>query len=293
MAKGDPHVHSFYSSGDILKYDCPHSPEVMVRTGSKRGLEWIGFTEHNTLKGKERWIEAGKKHEITIIPGIELTFKTGRKFWFWEEQYHVIILGIEEEPPEKMRKDAGEACEWAKMEYDAFVIAPHVYSPAGMKGRARERYVDAVEIHNPHVSPLANFRAKLLCEETNKIPITGSDSHSPQELGGVELDVHSSKSADDILRSLKKGRFDIIKTRYNSFFQPYRTLRKKYEVNFDFVRNYLKDRRHWERAFGLELLRSGRDDRLRARAFYTMAYLAWQTWDTFYNFIGLVENLLL
>lgn len=287
--QGDPHVHSFYSSGDILKIDCPFSPETMVKVGKKRGLEWMCFTEHNVLRVKEAK-EAGRKYGMSIIPGMEITLKTGRKFWFWEEQYHAILLGVEEEPPKSVRNDLEELYSWAKSR-DCFIIAPHPFSVAGMKGKARF-YADAVEVHNSQLSPLANLRAKIFCKKFDKIPIAGSDSHSVESLGNVLVEVDSSEGEDDILQAMKKGKLKIKKSKYDSFFQPYKTLREKYEINFNSAYNYLMRQNHFVRSFGLELLCSGINDRMRAKAFYSLAYLAWQTYDSFYHSSGLLEDLL-
>jgi predicted metal-dependent phosphoesterase TrpH len=253
------------------------------------GLEWMCFTEHNVLRYREAR-EAGRKYGVAIIPGIELTFKTGRKFWFWEEQYHAIILGVEEEPPKNVRNSLAEVYSWAK-EQDCFVVAPHPFSIAGMKERARKN-VDAIEIHNSLLNPSANFRAKVFCKKSKKIPIAGSDSHSIESLGNVLVEVDSGEDEDDILQALKKGKLEIKRKRYNSFSLSYKILREKYRANFNSAFEYIAKQDLFGRTFGLELLNSVIDDKFRTKALYSLAYLLWQVYDSFYHSSGLIKDLL-
>lgn len=64
MDKIDLHVHSTASDGTM-------SPEEVVAYAKQKGLRAIALTDHDTIDGIEEAIEAGKKYDIEVVPGIE------------------------------------------------------------------------------------------------------------------------------------------------------------------------------------------------------------------------------
>lgn len=62
----DLHVHSNISDGTL-------SPEEVVRLAKEQGLKAIALTDHDSLDGVPRCMEAGKALGIEVIPGIELS----------------------------------------------------------------------------------------------------------------------------------------------------------------------------------------------------------------------------
>jgi predicted metal-dependent phosphoesterase TrpH len=64
--KGDFHIHSIASDGEL-------KPQEVVKLAESRGVDIISLTDHNTMQGVEEAINAGKKHGITVIPGVELS----------------------------------------------------------------------------------------------------------------------------------------------------------------------------------------------------------------------------
>ncbi|MFC1567184.1 PHP domain-containing protein [bacterium] len=62
----DLHLHSYYSDGIF-------SPEKVVRFAKSNNLSAISLTDHDTIHGIEKFIDEGAKHDIEIIPGIELS----------------------------------------------------------------------------------------------------------------------------------------------------------------------------------------------------------------------------
>jgi len=291
---GDPHIHSHYSSGSILDYDCPFPPELMLEVAAKRGLKWVAPTEHNTIAHVKKWEDAGKKHGITIVPGIEKSFPTGKKFWFWSGQFHVIILGIQEMPSGRIANSFADFCIWAK-ERGYLVVAPHPFSPAGMKKRAAEKYVDAIEIRNPLTNFFANLRAEKLCKEMNKIPVVGSDSHMPETLGcaRVYVDAPQDARADDILQALAKGSNKNFYQSYNDIFLVYRLLRKRFGLNYDKALAYINGRKNpVERAVALKFMEYGLADTVKAKIIYLSVRSAWTFTDTLRSLYGLLGDYL-
>lgn len=64
------HIHSHYSDGQ-------YSPEALVDKAAALGLRVIALTDHGTVQGVDRMIEAAGKAGIYVIPGVELNSSEG------------------------------------------------------------------------------------------------------------------------------------------------------------------------------------------------------------------------
>lgn len=74
----DLHLHTYYSDGTM-------SPEDLVITAQKSGVEIIAITDHDGMGGLAEGIEAGKRCGVNVIPGIELSAE--------DEGIYMHILG--------------------------------------------------------------------------------------------------------------------------------------------------------------------------------------------------------
>ncbi|WP_326907942.1 PHP domain-containing protein [Sedimentibacter sp. MB31-C6] len=73
--KVDLHIHTNISDSD-------YSIEETIRIAKENKLKYIGIVNHDTVKGLKEAIEIGKKKEVCIIPGIEISaydFKRNKK----------------------------------------------------------------------------------------------------------------------------------------------------------------------------------------------------------------------
>ncbi len=70
----DLHNHTTASDGDF-------SPEEMVVKAKEMGISAIGITDHDTIKGLNAAIEAGRKYAIEVVPGVEVSIKFKRPFF--------------------------------------------------------------------------------------------------------------------------------------------------------------------------------------------------------------------
>jgi len=62
----DLHIHTDRSDGIL-------PPEQIVLKANKAGLSAVSITDHDTLDGIEPAFSAGKRHNVEIIPGLELS----------------------------------------------------------------------------------------------------------------------------------------------------------------------------------------------------------------------------
>ncbi|MCG2589171.1 PHP domain-containing protein [Rhodohalobacter sulfatireducens] len=84
MGKADLHTHTNASDGDL-------SPEELIEKVSKKNLEVIAITDHDTING---YLDAKKfadEKEIELITGVEIST-------VWNErEIHVLAYGFDEE----------------------------------------------------------------------------------------------------------------------------------------------------------------------------------------------------
>lgn len=66
MAKADLHIHTTASDG--------HStPQQIINNAEKHNLEIISITDHDTIRGYRKAVEAAEDTDITLLPGVEIT----------------------------------------------------------------------------------------------------------------------------------------------------------------------------------------------------------------------------
>lgn len=63
-------------------------PEALAAAAAQAGLSTIAATDHNTMIGVRLLIEAGTRHNIRVIPGVEIDSGFGGKLW------HTLVYGI-------------------------------------------------------------------------------------------------------------------------------------------------------------------------------------------------------
>ena len=66
--KGDFHIHSIYSDGSL-------TPSQVVRLAKEKQVDIMAITDHNNTDGVDEAIIEGRKNNIFVIPGVELSTK--------------------------------------------------------------------------------------------------------------------------------------------------------------------------------------------------------------------------
>jgi len=70
----DLHNHTTASDGDF-------TPHQIVEQAKIKGVNAIGITDHDTLQGLNKAIEAGRKYDIEVIPGVEVSIRFQRTYF--------------------------------------------------------------------------------------------------------------------------------------------------------------------------------------------------------------------
>ena len=64
--KVDLHMHTHYSDG-------VHSPDEVVQKAKSKGLDIISITDHDSVNSLKEAVQAGKKYDVEVIPGVEIS----------------------------------------------------------------------------------------------------------------------------------------------------------------------------------------------------------------------------
>ncbi|QOX63980.1 PHP domain-containing protein [Anoxybacterium hadale] len=79
----DLHLHTYYSDGTM-------SPEALVLLAKENGVRTIAITDHDGMGGLKEGIDAGKRHGIHVIHGVELSTEDDEKIYM-----HILGYGFD------------------------------------------------------------------------------------------------------------------------------------------------------------------------------------------------------
>jgi len=185
--KIDLHVHTCYSADGVTTL------REVVAYSKKQGLDGVAITDHDILKGAAI---LAKRHELLIIPGVEVTTKRG----------HVLALGITtsvfpnsspSETTQQIRERGGIA------------IAAHpIALLKGMEPRTllTSRF-DAIEVINSVAFPFhfSVYMGRKLATQLGLPQVAGSDSHYAPEIGAAYTLIEADPQVDEVIQAIRKG----------------------------------------------------------------------------------------
>jgi predicted metal-dependent phosphoesterase TrpH/glycosyltransferase involved in cell wall biosynthesis len=193
----DLHMHTNHS------HDCATPVDKLLETARERGLGAIAVTDHNEVSGA---LEARERaNGIKVIVGEEV--KTA-------DQGEVIGLFIEEKIPRGLTLEETIAAIRAQ---GGLVYVPHPFDrmhsvPDYEHLLGVVEQIDAIEVFNPRVAFSAfNEEAERFAAKYRIVAGAGSDSHVPQGLGSVKIEMRDFDGPEEFLESLRDA--DIIRKR--------------------------------------------------------------------------------
>jgi predicted metal-dependent phosphoesterase TrpH/glycosyltransferase involved in cell wall biosynthesis len=193
----DLHMHTNHS------HDCATSVDKLLESAKERGLGAIAVTDHNEISGA---LEARERaNGIKVIVGEEVKTK---------DQGEVIGLFIEEKIPRGLSLEETIA---AIRDQGGIVYVPHPFDRMHsvpdyehLLGVVED--IDAIEVFNPRVAFSAfNDEAERFAAKYRIVAGAGSDSHVPQGLGSVKIEMRDFDGPEEFLESLRDA--DIIRKR--------------------------------------------------------------------------------
>jgi len=88
MSEIDLHIHTCYSADGEFK------PAEIIKLASKKQLEAVAITDHDTVEGLEEAIKTGREYNIEVVPGIEFDTE------FQKENLHILGYYLDWKAPE-------------------------------------------------------------------------------------------------------------------------------------------------------------------------------------------------
>jgi predicted metal-dependent phosphoesterase TrpH len=189
MLKLDFHIHSCFSD------DAIGTPEDLIYSLQKRGLQGMALTDHNTIKGCLRAQKIVPK-DFLVIPSIEISTADGHLLAFNVSE--IIPGGLSvEETVDRVIDAGGEA------------IVPHLYRLlSGIKKeklKAIQTKISAIEVFNGCSVPSSNLKTAKIARAFNLGGTGGSDSHDPTYAGYAYTVVDTTDlRIDTILSEIQK-----------------------------------------------------------------------------------------
>lgn len=190
MLKTDLHLHSNRSP------DCDTSPESIVRTCVRRGINCIALTDHNTFSGVHALQSIAP---FRVIPGEEIKTTRGE----------IIGLFLQDEVARgKSPRDTAEEIR----AQGGLVYVPHPFDRVRKSVIEREALleiidlVDIIETHNSRITFEADqVAAEMFAAEHNKLRGGGSDAHIWWELGHSYVEMPEFEGAQGFLEAIGRG----------------------------------------------------------------------------------------
>lgn len=90
MSGFDTHTHSTASDGSL-------SPTELVSLAKEKGILGLALTDHDTVDGLEEAAEAGRRLDVTVLPGIELSAEHNERdvhvLGYWIDPARMLATG--------------------------------------------------------------------------------------------------------------------------------------------------------------------------------------------------------
>ena len=237
--KIDLHTHSYFSADGVS------SPEEMIASARRKGLDGIALTDHNTCEGVEYlmakgYIRADGKpvDGFLVIPGVEVSTAEG----------HLLCLGAIL-PRDLKGVPAVEVCKWIH-DCGGLAIPAHPYDlfRAGIRESVLDRLeIDALEVFNSATTfKSCNDRARRYAQVRGLPMTSASDAHHEAAVGTAYTLFHTDDfSVQGILNEVVKPGNEMV-CRYLT---PADKLRKTWNNWLRITRRRRPPRRdEWEKA---------------------------------------------
>ena len=185
MLKLDLHIHSKYSEDGI------GSPEDIIQSLQKKGLQGMAITDHNTLEGSLQARKVAPKGFI-VIPGVEISTADG----------HMLALNVTTNIQRGLSVEETVECIF---DAGGLPLVPHVFrNMSGIKEDTLKKIcgkLSAIEVFNGCSLPKTNLKTARVAHKYSLGGTGGSDSHDPVYAGYAYTTVDSTATDVDTVIS--------------------------------------------------------------------------------------------
>lgn len=196
--KIDFHCHSYYSKDGIS------SPEKLIKTALKKGLDGIALTDHDTTAGWKEALLVAKKLKAVLIFGQEIKIKKNGKI------IGEILAYFLKEEVKSQGKNIEEIIQEIKKQGGIAIISHPFYWKKPFKELEKyKNLVDGIEIFNSRSQTKRGNKKSFEFAQKNNLPMTaGSDAHSCFEIANAYLEAEA-KSPEEFKKAILEKRVKI------------------------------------------------------------------------------------
>jgi predicted metal-dependent phosphoesterase TrpH len=185
----DLHLHTCYSP------DSASSPEAVLATAKRKGLNGVAITDHDTLRGALETRDRNRDPAFQVIVGCEFTTDSG----------DIIGLFVKEAISSRRALDVIAQIH----AQGGLALLPHPFHARPPREEVVQA-VDLLEVFNARSSPDGNRRARELADRLQKPAVCGSDAHFVSDVGTCSVSLEDG----DIRKALLGGP-RTLETRYS------------------------------------------------------------------------------
>ena len=170
----------------------------IINAASKRNIDIIAISDHNTIDGTEEVIRKTKNTDILAIPSIEISSSDG----------HILGFGCEEMIPQGLTpEDTIDRIH----DLDGLAVIPHPYCfyRHGLlcKKDYRDLKIDAIETKNARfIMGYCNSKASKLSKKENIPGLGASDAHYHKFVGDCWSKIDCEKDISSVLKAISKNK---------------------------------------------------------------------------------------
>jgi predicted metal-dependent phosphoesterase TrpH len=212
----DMHSHTIHSDGNA-------STKTLLRVAKLRKIG-LAITDHNVINGS---LIASRQKKVPVIPGVELTAKTGRDILAYFYSFKDLVAFYSKHIKGKqmknklfslernMLKQSDEELIESSRDYNATLVIPHPYCfpykyyQEFYTDSPFLKYMHGVEVLNSAIWPERNLPALEFAKKLKKGFVGGSDAHNRLALGRA-VTVARADSIGSFLDAIRKRKTGVI-----------------------------------------------------------------------------------
>jgi hypothetical protein len=178
------------------------SPEAILDAAERASLDVIALTDHDDIRGSFliRDIAARRGSKVQVVPGIEVTTRSGHLLALWVED-EIKMLGSLAATVAKIHAMGGLAIVPHPLSFLTFSIGEGALRV--LHAGPPESRVDGIELRNPsYAGRVRNARAAWLNERVLKVAATGSSDAHHAKLVGTAWTDFPGRSASELRQAI-------------------------------------------------------------------------------------------
>ncbi len=183
------HLHSCFSNDGV------GTPQDLIKSLKKRGLQGMALTDHNTIEGY-RAVQKLVPNDFLVIPSVEISTADG----------HLLAINVTESIRAGCSIEETVEC---VIDAGGEPIVPHLFRLlSGIKKeklKTIQTKISAIEVFNGCSVPNSNLKTAKIAHAFHLGGTGGSDSHDPAYAGSAYTIIDSTDlRIDTVLSEIRK-----------------------------------------------------------------------------------------